>query len=268
MAKTRIGVVDYLNSGPLVHGLDRERTVELVYDTPAALSRKLRKGELDIALVSSIECFRYPDLRILPEIGICSEGPIKSIKLYSRRSLSRVERVALDRGSRSAATLTKITIQEFYQQPEATFTEIAPTLNPTEVSADATLLIGDAALKADPGHLKVTDLGALWTERTGLPFVYAVWTCRKNLRTDRILPILLRARDRGLPERPRLAQRAAQELGLPAAGLVQYLTKNLRYHLGEREIKGMERFRDIASELELCNRHDVPFSGARVQPVF
>ena len=55
------------------------------------------------------------------------------------------------------------------------------------------------------------------------------------------------------------------ELDLPAAGLQQYLTRNLGYELGEREIKGLERFRDIASEHGLCRKHDVPFVGARVQ---
>ena len=268
MAKIRIGVVDFLNSRPLVHGLDRERGVKLIYDVPAALSEKLKKGELDVALISTIECFRNPDFRILPEIGVCSEGAIKSIKLYARGPLERARRVALDRGSRSAATLTRITYLEFFQQLETTFFEIPPTLDPQSVDADAVLLIGDTALTADPGELTPTDLGALWTERTGLPFVYAVWACHKSTPTERVMPMLLRARERGLPQRPVLAQQAAKELGLPAAGLTQYLTKNLRYQLGEREIKGLERYRDIASEHGLCNRHDVPFTGARVQPVF
>ena len=267
MAKYRIGVVDFLNAAPLVHGLDRERSFELILDTPSALSDRLAQGDLDVALISAIECFRHDHLRILPEIGICSEGPIKSIKLYSRGRPEKAERIALDRGSRSAATMTRVTYLEFFQKPEVSFFEIEPTLQPETVNADAVLLIGDAALKADPGSLQTTDLGALWTERTGLPFVYAVWACHKDLRTERLLPALLRARDRGLPDRPRLAQTAAQKLDLPVARLTQYLCKNLRYLLGEREIKGLERFRDIASEHGLCNRHDVPFTGARVQPV-
>src|SRR5262249_57698254 len=44
--------------------------------------------------------------------------------------------------------------------------------------ADSKLLIGDAALRSafedpTPHH----DLGRLWTERTGLPMVFAVWAC-------------------------------------------------------------------------------------------
>src|SRR3990170_7931374 len=47
---------------------------------------------------------------------------------------------------------------------------------PLGMEADATLLIGDAALRSafeDPTpHF---DLGRLWLDRTGLPMVFAVW---------------------------------------------------------------------------------------------
>ena len=79
--------------------------------------------------------------------------------------------------------------------------------------------------------------------------------------------MLLKARDRGPPvQRPRHRPEGRRGAG-PArsAGLRQYLTRNLRYQLGERELKGLERFRDLAAEHGLCTRHDVPFVGARVQ---
>ncbi len=267
MPKTRIGTVDYLNARPLVYGLEKERNVQLVAKSPSELCELLKKGRLDVALVSAIECFRNPDFRMLPDIGVCSEGPIKSVKIYSRGDLSSAQTIALDLSSRSAATLTRLIFWDFFENLEVEFVDIKPTETPDEVDADAVLLIGDAALRANPGERQVTDLGRLWTERTGLPFVYAVWACHKDAATDQILPILMKARDRGLPERPRIAQNAAKQLGLPAAGLTQYLTRNLRYQLGEREIKGLERFRDIAVEHGLCTKHDVPFLGARVQVV-
>ena len=53
---------------------------------------------------------------------------------------------------------------------------------PLGEDADATLLIGDAALRSafeDPTpHY---DLGKLWQERTGLPMVFAVWACPEPL---------------------------------------------------------------------------------------
>lgn len=265
MGKTRIGVVHYLNARPLVYGLERERSVQIIRDPPSALSEKLTSGQIEVALLSTIECFRHGDLRMLPEIGICSEGPIKSIKLFLRRPLTEVQTVALDQSSCSAAALTRLVFLEFLQRTDVAFRTIEPTRTPAQVDADAVLLIGDVALQADPGTLDPLDLGGFWTERTGLPFVYAAWACRQSTPVDSVLPVLLKARDRGLPERPRIAQEASLEFDLPAAGLRQYLTRNLRYHLGEREIKGLERFRDLAAQHGLCRRHDVPFLGSRVQ---
>src|SRR5262245_81175 len=237
MLELRIGVVDFVNSRPLVPGLDRERGVELVRARPSELVVSLRKGELDVALVSSIECFRSPELRIVPEIGICSEGPIKSVKLFLRKPLEQVEKVALDSGSRTAAALARIVFAEFLQKPGVSFSETPATFEPSKVAADAVLLIGDAALRARSGELDTLDLGWFWTDRTGMPFVYAVWACRKGKLADAAIPLLMRARDRGLLERSKIAAAAAGELDLPVAGLTQYLTRNLRYHLGEREIK-------------------------------
>ncbi|MSR45564.1 MAG: hypothetical protein EXS13_00590 [Planctomycetes bacterium] len=264
MTKIRIGVVDFVNARPLIHGLDKERGVELIRDRPAALQHALRKGDLDVALISSIEAFRTPEVRILPEIGICSEGPVKSVKLFLKKPLEQVERVALDAGSRTGAALVKMVFAEFLLKPGVETREIEPTLEPAKVDADAVLLIGDAALKAKAGALEPVDLGWFWSDRTGMPFVYAVWACRKPKDCEMVLPLLLRARDRGLLERSKIAEKAAADLDLPVAGIAQYLTRNLRYHLGEREIKGLERFRDIGVTHGLCNLHDVPFAQARL----
>ncbi len=265
MQKLRIGVVDFVNARPLVHGLDRERGVELFRGRPAQLQQLLRKGDLDVALVSSIEAFRAPELKILPEIAICSEGPVKSVKLFLKKPLEQVERVALDAGSRTGAALVKMVFAEFLLKPGVVAVEVEPSLEPAKVDADAVLLIGDPALKAKAGALEPLDLGWFWTDRTGMPFVYAVWAARKPKLLDTAMPLLLRARDRGLLERSKIAAVAAEELSLPVAGLTQYLTRNLRYQLGEREIKGLERFRDIGVTHGLCNRHDVPFATVKLQ---
>jgi chorismate dehydratase len=53
--------------------------------------------------------------------------------------------------------------------------------------ADAALLIGDDALRAywQPSDLLTYDLGAEWTEWTGLPMVYAVWAVRREFAESR-----------------------------------------------------------------------------------
>jgi chorismate dehydratase len=54
----RIGGVRYLNARPLVYGLDDRSDVRLRLETPAALAPLLKSGEVDVAMVPSIEYFR------------------------------------------------------------------------------------------------------------------------------------------------------------------------------------------------------------------
>jgi predicted solute-binding protein len=110
------------------------------------------------------------------------------------------------------------------------------------------MLIGDAALRSafedpTPHH----DLGRLWTERTGLPMVFAVWACRDGVGAG--LAELERAHLRSLAlaraEPELLARRAAAEYGWPAGFLARYFEK-LRYHFGPRERQGLVRFFELA----------------------
>src|SRR4029077_18751060 len=98
-----------------------------------------------------------------PRLCVSSEGAVDSIQLVSRLALERVRTVAVTPESATSVVLTKVLL------PEAEHV-------PLGEAADATLLIGDAALKSafedpTPHH----DLGRLWLERTGVPMVFAVW---------------------------------------------------------------------------------------------
>ena len=64
----RIGAVNYLNTKPLVYGLQSLLPdARLVYDFPSRLAEALGSGELDIALVPSIEVARRPDWKIVSD---------------------------------------------------------------------------------------------------------------------------------------------------------------------------------------------------------
>src|SRR5436853_7298119 len=129
-------------------------------------------GELDTAPISSIEYARNADkLRLLPRLCVASEGAVDSSQLESKRPLEQVRVVAVTPESATSVALTKVLLPEAEQVPLAEYD-----------TADAKLLIGDAALKSafeDPTpHY---DLGRLWLERTGLPMVFAVWACPEPL---------------------------------------------------------------------------------------
>src|SRR5205085_9377379 len=144
--------------------------LEQVQGVTTDRNRRLLDGELDTAPISSIEYARNADrLKLLPRLCVASEGAVDSIQLVARKPLEQVRTVAVTPESATSVVLTKVLL------PEADHV-------PLGENADATLLIGDAALKSafedpTPHH----DLGRLWLERTGLPMVFAVWACPEPL---------------------------------------------------------------------------------------
>src|SRR5256714_11458008 len=221
---------------PVFYRLDAD--IEEVQGVPTELNGRLLSRELDIAPISSIEYARHADrLRLLPRLCVGSEGAVDSIQLVSRKPLEQVRSVAVTPESATSVVLTKVLL------PEARHVPLGD-------DAEATLLIGDAALKSafeDPTpHY---DLGRLWLERTGLPMVFAVWACPEPLPAglteleDALVASVRLAR----AEPERLAHEASEQYGYPAGFLARYFEK-LRYRFGPRERAGMMSFLELAHE--------------------
>jgi chorismate dehydratase len=232
----RLGRISYVNMAPVFYRLEAE--VEEIQGVPTELNRRLLAGELDVAPISSIEYARNADrLRLLPRLCVSSEGAVDSIQLVSREPLEHVRTVAITPESATSVVLTKVLL------PHADHV-------PLGEEADATLLIGDAALKSafeDPTpHY---DLGRLWQERTGLPMVFAVWACPEPLQAglaeleDALVASVRLAR----AEPERLAFEASDRYGYPAGFLARYFEK-LRYSFGPRERAGLMTFLELAQE--------------------
>jgi len=231
----RLGRISYANMAPVFYELDGIG-LEQVSGVPTELNAKLLAGEVDVAPISSIVYARNADrLRLLPRLCVSTEGAVDSIQLITRKPLDQVRSVAITPESATSVVLTRVLLGEV---------ELVPLDRP----ADATMLIGDAALHSafdDPTpHY---DLGRLWQERTGLPMVYAVWACRDGVEEG--LAELERAHLRSLAlsraEPEALARRASAEYGWPAGFLARYFEK-LRYHFGPREQQGLVRFFELA----------------------
>jgi len=251
----RLGRISYVNMAPVFFGLDA--AVEEVSGVPTELNARLVAGELDLAPISSIEYARNADrLRILPRLCVSSEGAVDSIQLVSRLPLDAVRRVAVTPESATSVVLTKVLL------PDAEHVALGD-------EADATLLIGDAALKSafedpTPHH----DLGRLWLERTGLPMVFAVWAAPEpvaegllELEEELVASVRLA---RAEPER--LAFEASERYGYPAGFLARYFEK-LRYSFGPRERAGLLTFLELAREVgELERVPELRFVHAEAVP--
>src|SRR5262249_50929746 len=78
-APIRVGAVSYLNAAPLYYRLDeRCARVQLEMDYPSRLADRLGAGDLDVALIPSVEYYRGADLgyEILPGLAIAARGPV------------------------------------------------------------------------------------------------------------------------------------------------------------------------------------------------
>jgi chorismate dehydratase len=251
----RIGAVNYLNTKPLIYGLGELLPhAEIVLDIPSRLAESLAVGMLDVALIPVIEYFRGKDYRLVPDISIASEGAVLSVTLFSRVPWPRIRRVALDEGSRTSAALTRVLLSRRFGVVAETV-PLAMETEPDLLDVDAVLLIGDRAMRAClPGFDFAFDLGQEWYQWTGLPFVYAVWAIHPACDAAGVPEALIEARRLGMACAGKIAHAEAGRLGLDAGFCRRYLSHILDYHLGQRELAGLNRFYDLASDLGLVPR--------------
>jgi chorismate dehydratase len=183
-AITKIGAVSYLNTKPLIFGLQRrlEGVGSLSVDLPSQLAAQLSDSQIDVGLIPVVEYFKNDTYRIVSNAAIACRGPVWSVRLFFRCEPSKARTIAMDIGSRTSAALTKVLFHgQFGFVPDAIPLELAD--DPREAKADAVLVIGDRAMHPEAlrnDFLSEWDLGQVWLEQTGLPFVFAMWVARSE----------------------------------------------------------------------------------------
>jgi chorismate dehydratase len=259
MPTLRVGSVPYLVGRPLDLGLGDEPNISLQHAVPADLVRMLRAGELDVALVSSIELFRRPGYRFLPGVAVAGFGAVDSVQLFLRKPLQEVRCIALDPASRTAACLVQVLLSEG-PGPTPEFIEVAPGDDPRAVEADGWLRIGDPALRetyvSDPPL--IFNPSKVWHQRTGLPFIFAPWIVASGVNMEPHLAAFARARLRGQSSIERLAVEAASQWQLPLLECTRYLAEQCNYEPGESMQAALYAFRDAAAPLGLCEAQHAP----------
>ena len=245
----RIGAVSYLNTKPLIFQLSElAADVELILDVPGRLADRLAGGELDVALVPSVELLRTPGYKIVSDACIACRGPVLSVKLLSRVPVSDVKSLALDEGSRTSVALVQILLAErLGLAPRLTRLGLDDASWESNVNADAVLVIGDRAIHASQSvYSEQWDLGEKWWEWTGLPFVFAIWVARSGVETAQLESVLMKSRDAGVAHLEEIAESAAAGVGLDVDTCLSYLRDNLHFTLGPKEREGLRRFQQHA----------------------
>lgn len=253
MTRLRLGAVSYLNTKPLVYGLEANRDLFSVrYDVPSQCAALLHQGHVDLGLIPSIEYLRG-DYTMVPDVAIGSNGPIASVAIFTRVPIEQIRTLALDTSSRTSVALTKILCAKRWQIAP-TLLPCAPNISAMLAKADAALLIGDPALELDPDAHDVSkiDLGTEWQALTGLPFVYAVWSGRPAIATPEHCEGLQVARDRGVANVTAIAKTTGRGDAKREDRALRYLRDNLKYGLGAAEAAGLLQFHLWAVQLGIA----------------
>ena len=255
----RLGAVSYLNTRPLVHGLEQQSDrFTLRFDVPARCAELLHANDVDLGLIPSIE-YAGHDYRIVPGVSIASDGPVASVAIFTKVSTEQIRSIALDTSSRTSVALLRVLCARWFEITPR-LVSMPPDLGRMVNACDAALVIGDNALFADHETMGLdkVDLGEEWIGMTGLPFVYAFWAGRPDVVTTADVAALQAARDAGLAATSTIGRDQYPEDPHKAARADLYLRENVKYALGEPEIAGLRRFYELAAEVGVLASAETP----------
>ncbi len=249
MKKIKVTAVSYLNTKPLLYGLVQDGMDELLdlqLDIPSICADRLLSGEADLGLVPVAIIPKLPSAHIVSDFCIGSEGAVKTVAIYSDCPINDVTHLYLDYHSRTSVNLAKLLLKDYWkttpellEAEEGFINEIGGT--------KAAVVIGDRTIGLDEKHQYVYDLGQIWWDHTGLPFVFAAWVSTKPLPSE-FLQKFNEALAKGISSIPKLVYLLPppQE----SFDLQEYFSKYISYHLDEPKRLALDRFLKSISSLD------------------
>ncbi len=251
--KPRVCAVSYLNTVPLVWGLEhgaQSDTFDLNYALPSECADQLATGDADIGIVPVIEIARQK-LDYFRSAGIACRGAVRSILLVSKVPIREIKTLATDTGSRTSVMLSRIILAEKYGVTPKLISrraELAPMLG----EADAALVIGDPALHLDPATLpfETLDLGSEWTQLTALPMIFALWSGKKDVMHPQYEQAFLDSCRAGLAHIDEIVTQQSPIRGITGQLARAYLTSHIVFDLSDRDHEGLNLYLKHAAALD------------------
>ena len=255
----KLGHIVYSNCFPVHGGIVTGKIpfpFTIVEGIPTELNHHLYEGKVDVSPSSSIEYAMNPGrYRILPGLSITVKSKAMSVNLLSRVPLSELNdrTVALTTASATSVVLLRILL-ELSEGVNPNYSLYEQGKDDPSLNADAILTIGDLALQKGPTqeYPHYYDLGTLWNNFTGLPFVFALWQVnyRKNIQRDLevLHEVLGRSKEYGLRDLRGFANEHAERFGISKDLLFSYWSA-FSYDLAESEQKGLMTFYGYAAEI-------------------
>lgn len=272
---TRLGIIKYTNTAPLIHSLEHELEglgIDFLRDVPTGINTALLDGRVDLANISAFEFIQNADtLRALPDFSISVLGPVYSVNLFHTVPWAELRGCTIATTTHSA---TSVKLLETLLKLDGIDARLE-RVDSLDVDAlldayPAVLLIGDAALEwwyrvcgpisettqmhrlphqgtLGGKRVTVTDLAMNWYTHTGKPFVFAVWASRADNPPPLDLVLgMRRARRYGIGHLSEVARAEAERLHLPER-IVQHYLWNFRYHLEAPDRAGLDEFAQRSS---------------------
>jgi chorismate dehydratase len=234
----RISAVSFINTVPLIAGLEKEPTVELSKAVPAGLLVALKNRKADVALIPSIDYqLAKFDLRIIRAGAIGSLTHSLTVRLFSKKPVDQIKTLSCDTDSHTSVILCRIILKEMYNLVPDVLRYTWPGSD-VNIDTDAVLLIGDKVVSAFDSHSYPARASAAF------PFqlVFAVWACRPGFKAEDIKMILQRTLSRNLKNIDALARHYAPLHNWPVDTARTYLSKNMFYKLDRGQLEALKLF--------------------------
>ena len=237
-----ISAVSYLNTLPLIYGLNNSSLSEIInlnLDYPSICAEKFLSGKADIALVPIVVMKEIDSYNIISNYCIGSDGYVDTVCLYSDVPIHQVKNIFLDYQSKTSVELLKILLKEYWN--------ISPKIIDSKFGFEnnikgknAGLVIGDRSFLLNHKFKFVYDLSFYWKKMTGLPFVFAVWLSKIEF-SDKFIKDFNNALSYGL-KNINLALEKKENNFLECSNPYKYLKNKISYNLDDKKIESMQFF--------------------------
>ena len=239
--KIRVGAVSYLNTKPLLYGLQHHaisESIELIEDYPANLAKALEENTIDIGLVPVAVIPKLPEAHIISNYCIGAASPVASICIFSQVPMESITSVYLDYQSKTSVNLARILLKNYWKQ-DVLLLEAPSNFMDLIDGSTAAVIIGDRALEKYNSYAYRYDLAEAWINYTGKPFVFATWVANKPI-DEVFIANFNEANGIGLKNIDSVVEQLSHKNN--SYDLHTYFTINISYTLDAAKKEGMAQF--------------------------
>lgn len=260
-----LGKISYINASPVYYGLDNGLLPDwltMVSDVPSALNRQIMTGEIEISPISAaFYAMNHDKLLLLPDLSISCHGNVLSVICASNYALDDLHQktVMFSQESASAASFLRMIFSQRKVYPDF---RVGPVGDIRKIppGVDAVMVIGDSALTQPWQELYAHcfDLGGIWYEMTGLPFVFAVWVVRESFarrhpeEVEKVLALLHASKKQGYAHIDEVIVAGTQKLNLSYSTIKKYYDL-LICDLDPLKVRAMELFFESLHERKILD---------------